>query len=498
MEEEILKNTQENTCAEQEPCVQRDEKDEVHTPCEKDLVKIQCPCCEQSYTIERETLGGEAVCESCGMEFILRLPDEKTKPSRPETGSHPEPDEHGVRQMDSHDAPKKEIKKMRDCPYCGESIFISAKKCKHCGEFIDVDLRKENEARKAQPTNNPINQVLAFVRWFTDLPRLSGFKFSGLFSSAFKRHTQSEIDALFCSGGIETTPAGEDVSSAWHKPWVCWRVLFFGLIITGAFVFAYEEYKHPFMLPGIMILGAFAIPLAVLLFFYEMNVLRNVSFYKTLSCVITGGIISLIITTIIYNTSGGDGLDFFLGPMSAGIIEEAAKFIVAIIVVFTISGTKWTLQGMLVGAAIGVGFAGFETAEYGFYDLYKFGLDEFYDTMMTRGIFSPFCHVVWTALSAGALYGEIGGKTFSIGMIFKWNVVRILLFSITLHMLWNSGMLWSKDTIIKIIAWLLSIVGSWQAVLMMIQKGLNEIKDAQAQTTMQNSAPTEEAVGLGG
>ena len=30
--------------------------------------------------------------------------------------------------------------KMKDCPFCGESILYKAKKCKHCGEFIE---RKE-------------------------------------------------------------------------------------------------------------------------------------------------------------------------------------------------------------------------------------------------------------------------------------------------------------------------------------------------------------------
>ncbi|MFZ4082750.1 MAG: hypothetical protein ACOYKN_16095 [Pirellula sp.] len=30
------------------------------------------------------------------------------------------------------------------CPFCGESIFATAKKSKHCGEFLDPELRKRD------------------------------------------------------------------------------------------------------------------------------------------------------------------------------------------------------------------------------------------------------------------------------------------------------------------------------------------------------------------
>ena len=38
------------------------------------------------------------------------------------------------------DAPKKEPRLERECPYCAEKILLKAKVCKHCGR--DVDLSK--------------------------------------------------------------------------------------------------------------------------------------------------------------------------------------------------------------------------------------------------------------------------------------------------------------------------------------------------------------------
>lgn len=47
-----------------------------------------------------------------------------------------------------------EQKQKKECPFCSEEIFVSAKKCKHCGEILDPVLRKQNEKSSAPPIIN--------------------------------------------------------------------------------------------------------------------------------------------------------------------------------------------------------------------------------------------------------------------------------------------------------------------------------------------------------
>ena len=44
----------------------------------------------------------------------------------------------------------------KNCPYCGESISIIAKKCKHCGEIIDETMRELENLKRQSNSNGPV------------------------------------------------------------------------------------------------------------------------------------------------------------------------------------------------------------------------------------------------------------------------------------------------------------------------------------------------------
>jgi lipoprotein signal peptidase len=65
-------------------------------------------------------------------------------------------------------------------------------------------------------------------------------------------------------------------------------------------------------------------------------------------------------------------------------------------------------------------------------------------------------------------------------MLVNKDFLRILSFVVMLHMLWNSGLLFSR--MVKgyplVFLWLLSLVGSWYLVLLLVQEGLRQVATA--------------------
>ena len=66
----------------------------------------------------------------------------------------------------------------RDCPMCGETIKVAAKKCRHCGEILDEELR---ERRKAEEDPGP-DPALSLIVPIGATPMSIAASYLGLFS----------------------------------------------------------------------------------------------------------------------------------------------------------------------------------------------------------------------------------------------------------------------------------------------------------------------------
>lgn len=111
-------------------------------------------------------------------------------------------------------------------------------------------------------------------------------------------------------------------------------------------------------IPGMILMGTLAVPLSTLLFFYEVNVRRNISLYQVLKLVFAGGILSLLITSVISALIGET--NEVVGLALAGPIEESAKLLALVLAARSLR-YHYKLNGLLMGAAIGTGFAVFES-----------------------------------------------------------------------------------------------------------------------------------------
>lgn len=331
-----------------------------------------------------------------------------------------------------------------------------------------------------QSSNSPLHHVQEFICNFSGLDPLQNFSWETLISSAFSHRSSAEVDEYLNCGCSRTTPEISNVSIAWPQPWLFWRMLIFGLMILIGFVVAYETFDNTKLIPGLIIVGAFFVPLACVALFFELNVLRNIPLYQIGKFVVAGGILSIIAALTLYSTTKLS--ESFLGVTAAGIVEEIAKVLAAVVLLKGLAQYKWILNGMLVGAAVGAGFAGFESAGY-IYDVLveNSSSGTFYSVLIQRAIFSPFCHVVWTACAVGALWRVKANRQFQWEMLLSKDFLRILSFVILLHMLWNSGFLWKfpRNIILlrgELYFWLTSIVGSWYLALLLVHQGLLQLK----------------------
>ncbi|MDB6017503.1 MAG: Membrane protein-like protein [Pedosphaera sp.] len=299
--------------------------------------------------------------------------------------------------------------------------------------------------------------------------KLEGFSLKEMFSETFQKRSVAEMEDYLIVGTARTTPPIEEVQTGWPKPWLFARfLLFFGVIYFG-FVFAYQQFRNPNLIPGLILMGAFAAPIATLILFFELNTPKNISMYRLGVLMSLGGIGSLFIALIGYDVSHLT----WLGASSAGIVEELAKLATLILIVRG-PRYKYTLNGMLLGAAVGAGFAAFESAGYAFRIGLSLGSQIMMDNIVLRGMLAPLMHVAWTAMVGAALWRVKQDKPITMATLGDPRFYRVLLLAMFLHMFWNSpweALFYVKEIVLGLAAWFV--------IWGLVQQGLRQVKEEQ-------------------
>jgi len=355
----------------------------------------------------------------------------------------------------------------------------------------------------------------------TDLgfERPRGFSFGEFFSEVFKHHDDSEIESYFMVGTAKTTPDVFGVDPSWPKPWMFTRLLLAGVGIYYALfrLWNYWLDKGQFdvlSIPDLLVFGSFVVPLASVVLFFELNARRNVSIYQVIKLIFAGGILSLVLTDFFNlmrpSLIGVLGVTPEWQASLAGPIEEAAKLAAVLLMV---RGTKYryTLNGMLFGAAVGVGFAMFESAGYAlkaflsayavslgnstlqlshsgqlndavfhgkvFLESLKPAVAQLNDVIVTRGILAPVGHVAYSAIAVGAFWRIKGANNFSWEMLRNRMFLVLFAIAVALHAFWNSP-LFPTEGIPWIKVGVVALVG-WGIVLALTQDGIRQIRREQ-------------------
>ena len=215
-----------------------------------------------------------------------------------------------------------------------------------------------------------------------------------------------------------------------HRAW--WKVLLIGFVLYLVEMRLLGSSGNPNLVPTVIFLGAFLVPVTYVVFLYEHGVFARVSPPVVAMTFFFGGVLGTMAAQLIeQQLVHGLGL---VAMLAVGFSEEVAKLI-AIIWLFGKQEYRSTWHGIIFGAAAGMGFAAFESMGYGFTFLLQSrgNLDVLGEVLLTRGLLSPLGHGTWAAIVAGVLWRERQERLFRI----NGAVLRAFFGVVILHGLWD-------------------------------------------------------------
>ncbi|MEV6846693.1 PrsW family intramembrane metalloprotease [Actinoplanes sp. NPDC051411] len=198
------------------------------------------------------------------------------------------------------------------------------------------------------------------------------------------------------------------------RRWAWLGVLIIGLILYVVVLRTLVHTQNPNFVPALILLGATVIPLAFLTFAQARTGRWQVPSSALAVSAFFGGVIGIVVAgTLEYNSLRDLGM---LPLVLVAVIEEAAKLIVPIALLFTILARherRLPSDGLIIGVASGMGFAALETMGYAFTALIQSqgNIGAVEQTLFLRGLTSPAGHTAWTGLTAGALWAFIATPT---------------------------------------------------------------------------------------
>ena len=217
------------------------------------------------------------------------------------------------------------------------------------------------------------------------------------------------------------------------------HVLFTGLVLFVVSTVVMFLTNNPNLYPTVILVGNFLVPVVFVAFLYDHQHLSSMTPETIAKSFCVGGILGVLGASVLESlllpilTNPNQGLSLS-GGLAVGLIEEGVK-ILAVIFLARHMRRATTMDGLLLGAAVGMGFAAFESTGYAFT---AFLLSHGYvgvsiaETVI-RGLLAPFGHGIWTGILAAVLFRERRHDHFRITGL----VILTYLFVSVLHGLWD-------------------------------------------------------------
>jgi protease PrsW len=232
-------------------------------------------------------------------------------------------------------------------------------------------------------------------------------------------------------------PVHEAIVAHGALPRRMWLVtLLVGAVLWAAVAVAVVLTQNTILVPNLMLLGTFLVPVCTLLFVLGRPRATRLTVQSIVLGFLAGGTVGVMLTGT---------LEVYVLPDAVftntliGLIEEGGKALL-VVAVATLVQSRLPRDGMVLGAAVGAGFAAFESAGYVLGELIVYSdhhpVLSIVETETSRAVFAPFAHITWTAILGGAIFASAWrtGRLRLDGRVF-WAFVGV----VALHAAWDAA-----------------------------------------------------------
>jgi RsiW-degrading membrane proteinase PrsW (M82 family) len=243
--------------------------------------------------------------------------------------------------------------------------------------------------------------------------------------------------------------AGSPPRPARARRWAWLPVLLVG---TGLFIAVQRALVitgNPTLVPTLLVLGALLVPVSFVVYVDGRNPAHDLPLSVLVSCALLGGALGAAVASVLeFDTMRRLGE---LPTVFIGLIEEAAKLLVPVVILIFTRYRANPADGLLIGVAVGMGFAALETLGYGFVILLASGggLADAEGLLLLRGVLSPAGHAAWTGLAAAALWWAHAQRWRPRALA---AAIGIFGFVVVLHTLWDTTNAWYGYLVIGFIS----------------------------------------------
>ena len=223
------------------------------------------------------------------------------------------------------------------------------------------------------------------------------------------------------------TPTPSESTQTFHRWRWLWVWLLFA-IVTGLIALSVAYTLNIVVIPAMLLYAALSGPIAFITYVVDRaDVDKAVPFFDLIIIALFAGAAAILLAGPLNTWMSGNGKGNFFSILTVGPIEETVKLVVPVIAYFIGAKYRSTRAGLVLGLTSAAGFAVLETMGYGFMEIIKAGallnppngalqaadksellkhLMAGAQTPLTRSLYTPFAHLVWTGLVTTVWWNE--------------------------------------------------------------------------------------------